>query len=125
MPEKHQWLLEYRRLPTNLPPQFFIKLITKLLSQRLQEVIIHLIHENRYGFIKSRTIHDCLAWVLESISICKKTKKEMVIIKLDFGKAFDRVEHEAILKILQTKGSHEMDQLDKRYFRIRHLYYFS
>lgn len=34
-----------------------IKLITKLLSQRLQEVIISLIHVNEYGFIKSRTIH--------------------------------------------------------------------
>ena len=81
-----------------------IKFITKLLSQRLQEVILTLIHVNQYGFIKSRTIHDCLAWAFEYISICKKTKKEMVIIKLDFEKAFDRIEHQAILQILQQKG---------------------
>ena len=49
-------------------------------------------------------MHDCLAWAFEYISICKKTKKEMVIIKLDFEKAFDRIEHQAILQILQQKG---------------------
>lgn len=40
----------------------FIKLITKILAERLQKVIIRLIHKNQYGFIKSRTIQDCLAW---------------------------------------------------------------
>lgn len=58
-----------------------IKLIIKLLSQSLQEEIISLIHVNQYGFIKNRTINDCLAWSFEYISICKRTKKEMVIIK--------------------------------------------
>ena len=81
-----------------------IKLITKLLSQRLQEIIVYLIHANQYGFIKSRTIYGCLAWAFEYISLCRKTKKEMVIIKLDFEKAFDRVEPQAILQILQHKG---------------------
>jgi hypothetical protein len=28
----------------------------------------------------------------------------MVILKLDFEKAFDRIEHQAILQILQHKG---------------------
>lgn len=49
-------------------------------------------------------MHDCLAWAFEYISICKRTKKEMVIVKLDFEKAFDRVEYQAILQILQHKG---------------------
>jgi hypothetical protein len=31
-------------------------------------------------------------------------KKEMVILKLDFDKAFDNVEHEVILQIMQHKG---------------------
>jgi hypothetical protein len=39
-----------------------IKLITKLLANRLQKVITSLIHVNRYGFIKQRTIQDCIAW---------------------------------------------------------------
>jgi hypothetical protein len=38
-----------------------VKIITKLLGDRLQSIIIPLVHKNQYGFIKTRTIHDCLA----------------------------------------------------------------
>jgi hypothetical protein len=44
-----------------------IKLVTKILVNRLQKVISILIHKNQYGFIKGRTIHDCLAWAFENI----------------------------------------------------------
>jgi hypothetical protein len=33
-----------------------LKLLTKLLANRLQTIIQSIIHENQYGFIKSRTI---------------------------------------------------------------------
>lgn len=31
---------------------------------------------NQYGFIKTRTIQDCLSWTFEYLHICHKTKKE-------------------------------------------------
>lgn len=65
---------------------------------------MRLIHKNQYGFIKSTTIHDCLAWAFEYLHICKSSKREMVILKLDFEKALDKIEHEAILKIMKHKG---------------------
>lgn len=42
-----------------------VKIITKLLANRLQRVITSLVHQNQYGFIKSKTIQDCLAWSFE------------------------------------------------------------
>lgn len=45
----------------------FLKLLTKLLADRLQNVILQTVHTNQYGFIKSRTIQDCIAWGLLSI----------------------------------------------------------
>jgi hypothetical protein len=38
-----------------------IKLISKILANRLQNVILQIIHQNQYEFLKSRSIQDCLA----------------------------------------------------------------
>jgi hypothetical protein len=37
-----------------------IKMISKLLANRLQSVSLKVVHENQYGFIKGKTIQDCL-----------------------------------------------------------------
>ncbi len=42
-----------------------LKILTKILADRLQKVILELISQNQYGFIKGRTIQDCLAWNFE------------------------------------------------------------
>jgi hypothetical protein len=36
-------------------------IITKLMGDRIQSVILSLVHLNQYEFIKIRTIQDCLA----------------------------------------------------------------
>jgi hypothetical protein len=62
------------------------------------------VHKYQYGFIKTRTIQDCLAWPFEYLHHCKSAPNGAIVMKLDFEKAFDLIEHSAILHVLKQKG---------------------
>lgn len=53
-----------------------LKVITKLLANRLQKIILQLVNRNQYGFIKGRSIQDCLAWAFEYIFQCQSSKSQ-------------------------------------------------
>jgi hypothetical protein len=45
-----------------------------------------------------------VGWAYEYIHQCKQSGTETVILKLDFAKAFDTVEHKAIKKVFESWG---------------------
>lgn len=61
-------------------------------------------HSQESVRIYQRTIQDCLAWSFEYIHQCQQSKREIVIVKLDFAKAFDTIEHSAIIEMLVILG---------------------
>jgi hypothetical protein len=81
-----------------------LKFITKLLANRLQKEIIPMLHQNQYGFIKGKTIHDCLGWAFEYLHLCHISKKPIIIMKIDFEQAFDKVEFNAIIAMCKALG---------------------
>jgi hypothetical protein len=54
--------------------------------------------------LKQRSIQYCLGWAFEYLFQCHKSKEEIVILKLDFEKSFERTEHSAIIEILRARG---------------------
>jgi hypothetical protein len=86
---------------------YSLKCITKVLATRVQRVILDLVHQNQYGFIKGRTIQDCLAWDFQFLHLCHQSKKQIVILKVDFEKSFDKLEYQVILQVMKHKGFSE------------------
>ncbi|GJY69733.1 retrovirus-related pol polyprotein from transposon TNT 1-94 [Tanacetum coccineum] len=67
------------------------KIIAKLLANRLVTVLDGLVNEVQYAFIASRQILDGPFILNELINWCKAKKKQSMIFKVDFEKAFDSV----------------------------------
>jgi hypothetical protein len=41
-----------------------LKFLTKIAANHLQDKILSFLHQNQYGFLRSWSIQDCLAWYL-------------------------------------------------------------
>jgi hypothetical protein len=59
------------------------------------------VHKNQYGFFKGRTIKYCFAWAFEYIYQCQASNRETLLLKLHFAKAFDTIDHSAMIKIMR------------------------
>jgi hypothetical protein len=68
------------------------KLVAKVLTARLSKVIGVLIPNTQSAFIKGRQLVDGVVVVNEVIDFAKKLKKECLIFKVDFEKAYDSVD---------------------------------
>ena len=68
------------------------KVIAKVLSERLRSVLPSLIGETQSAFVEGRQILDGALIANEAVQWLKKKKKEGVLLKLDFEKAYDTID---------------------------------
>lgn len=81
-----------------------IKILTKILTTRLQSQISRLVDIDQTGFIRGRSITENFVYAMELVQCCHKRKKPTMVIKLDFAKAFDTVSWEALEVVLRARG---------------------
>ncbi|XP_022028823.1 uncharacterized protein LOC110929940 [Helianthus annuus] len=80
------------------------KIIAKILAFRLKKVIPSLVNPVQTAFVEGRSIFDGPLITSEIISWAKKSKKKMLIFKVDFEKAYDSVNWKFLLSNLKAMG---------------------
>ncbi|CAD6269245.1 unnamed protein product [Miscanthus lutarioriparius] len=81
-----------------------VKILAKILTTQLQAQIKSLVDLDRTGFIKGRSITENFVYATELVQYYHKRKLPTLVIKLDFAKAFDTVNWDALDLVLQTRG---------------------
>ena len=80
-----------------------IKILTKLLSMRLNLVLPTIIHESQTA-VYGRKIHNTVHLVRDIIDLVNQNDEEAALLFLDQEKAFDRVDHGVLIRVLQGFG---------------------
>lgn len=90
--------------PINLS-NFSNKIISKILSNRLTDLLPKLVSENQTGFVKGGLITENILLTREiAQNINKKNKGGNVMINLDMAKAYDKVSWHLLMAVLKRMG---------------------
>lgn len=81
----------------------FYKIISKILANRIKNVIDDLISANQGAFIRNRNITDNIMITDEILRFMRLNKNEEyhMTIKIDMSKTYDRVEYKFLEKLLE------------------------
>lgn len=81
-----------------------VKIAFKCLSNRAQPFISQLIHHDKTGFIGGTGITKNFTYAADMVQSCFKRQKPVIVVRLDFQKAFGSVSWSALSTIMRVKG---------------------
>ncbi|GAU44567.1 hypothetical protein TSUD_367230 [Trifolium subterraneum] len=76
------------------------KVLSKVLANRLRRVVGGVVSQTQSAFIKGRQILDGILIANEIVDDAKRDKKELLMLKIDFEKAYDSVEWDYLDEVL-------------------------
>jgi hypothetical protein len=80
--------------------QVLHKLITKVATLRVETYMGKLISSRQTAFIKGRNMMDGVMSLHEILHEAKRKKQQGVVLKLDFEKAYDKVDWDYLMKCI-------------------------
>jgi ribonuclease HI len=80
------------------------KLQTKSIATKLGKVAKDLIHEDQAGFIPGRGLYDHTRTTHMTIEYCELMEKNGCIVSLDQEKAYDKIDHEYLWRVLEKNN---------------------
>ena len=83
------------------------KLLSKILAERLNRVLLKIIHPDQCGFIKGGNLQDNILDLISATEYAEQENIPMILVNYDFKKAFDMVEWKVLFKIIKKFGFHD------------------
>ncbi|EJD38923.1 hypothetical protein AURDEDRAFT_71758, partial [Auricularia subglabra TFB-10046 SS5] len=83
------------------------KLFTKILATRLAEIAPRIVHESQAGFVRGRSIADHTKITSLLLDLAEAEEDNGAIIALDQEKAYDRIRHDYLERVLERYGCPE------------------
>jgi hypothetical protein len=82
----------------------FMKILTKILANRLAPRMNEIVSTAQYAFIQKRSIHDNFLYVQKVTQKLHKSKQPALFVKLDISKAFDSINWAYLIEVLRALG---------------------
>ena len=80
------------------------KIYSKILANRLYEILPYIIHQDQVGFLKNRFIGENLLDLTAVIEYLKENDEEGILVSADIEKAFDSVHWETMYSFFEAFG---------------------
>ena len=80
------------------------KILTKILSNRLKNILTHIISEEQNCSLPQRTIFNNLFLIRDTIKFSKEKNIKFFLLHIVQEKAFDKVDHEFLYKTKEKMG---------------------
>ena len=80
------------------------KLASKVITRRLKTVVASIVHQDHTCSVPSRSIFSNLQLVRDVLDMIDKTNETGILVTLDQEKAFDRVDHDFLMRTLGKFG---------------------
>ena len=80
------------------------KILTKISANRLKNVLPHIISKEQTCSIPNRTIFNNLFQIRDIITLTKEKNNKLYILQVDQKKAFDKIDHNFLYKIMNKIG---------------------